>query len=569
MKKHIVALFLVCVVAQMVFAQIPSTYYASANNKKGEALREALHTCIASHKTLNYDALEQYYIPTDFRPDSTLWDVYSTCEFYYKDAGGTQNDFCQHWNKEHTVCQSWFGSGAMESDLFQVLPTDARVNNLRSNWPYGETASRNDNISRGANALGHLGNSSLDGYTGVGTVYEPDDRYKGDIARIYFYMATCYINKALNGSNGSTMFTFSGGKTGLTDYSVALLMKWHRNDPVSAKEINRNDSVYKQQGNRNPFVDFPELAEYIWGNKTATTLDLENILTAYSKDYVPLDTEGGSDDVDYAKYGVNWFANGEKIGTDSVFKNHKITTLPETPVSCSSHSNTFVGWSGAAIAGTAQTRPSDLFTTAAESPAISANTNLYAVFAHVEQGQGVGAVTATASFTSNDGYKASQVVSSATAGKVTITFNQGGASNPTKYFTTGNAIRCYAHSSFTLTGATITRVEFVHGSTDNTNPITANTGTLKDDVWTGSTNSLTFTIGDDSKFRSFSAIKVTYDDNTTVFTYSDYLTSCDGSSMEVQHVQKQQPAAQKVLIDGKLYILIGEKIFTITGQQIK
>ena len=70
--KRIVSLFIFCVIAQMLFAQIPSNYYSNANNKKGEALRTALNGCISSHTQLNYDALESSYFPTDFRPDTTL-----------------------------------------------------------------------------------------------------------------------------------------------------------------------------------------------------------------------------------------------------------------------------------------------------------------------------------------------------------------------------------------------------------------------------------------------------------------------------------------------------------------
>lgn len=567
MKKYFVLGLLSFSVAVLVpsFAQIPADYYSAAQGKKGEALRTALNTCIAAHEVLNYDALEEYYVPTDFRPDSTLWDMYSTCEYYRRDAGGTQDDFCQHWNKEHTVCQSWFGSGDMGSDLFQVLPTDARVNNLRANYPYGETASRNDKISQGAPyALGHLGTSSFSGYTTVGTVYEPDDRYKGDIARIYFYMATCYLNSALDGSYGSKMFTYSGGKTGLTDYSVALLMKWHRQDPVSYKEIARNDSVYKQQYNRNPFVDFPELAEYVWGNKTNTSLDLATALTAYSG-YVPLDTEG-SDRTDYDKFGVTWSVNGADIQTDSVFKNHKPTDMPSTPVSCSPTSSTFVGWTTSPLSTTSDTPPTDLFTDPLEAPSVDSDMTFYAVFAHKEQGQGMGSVTETASFTTNDGYKRGNVISSAQAGKVTITFAKGTNSNAPKFFT---ELRCYGGNTITLTGATISAVEFVPGPTDGGNAIKANTGTMNGLKWTGSANTIVFTIDGESGNRGLSAIKVTYDDNTTVFVYSDYLTQCGTQDVEAVNGERLTEKGEKLIINGQLYLKYQGAIYNVQGVKIQ
>ena len=561
MRKYTCIAFLVC--SLFAVAQIPANYYSAAQGKSGEALRSALNTCIKDHTTLNYEGLQDYYARADFRPDGTLWEIYSTCEFTMEDLNKTQNDFCMGWNKEHSVPKSWFNSGSpMYSDMIHVIPTDARVNNLRGNEAYGETASRSDEISQSSVALGHLGTSSFSGFSGIGKVYEPDDRYKGDIARIYFYMVTCYINKNFTTDNGAKMFSYTNSTNYLTDYSVALLMKWHRQDPVSYKEIARNDSVFACQGNRNPFVDFPDLAEYIWGNKTSTSFDLATILSAYSEEYVPLDTEG-SDKTDYAKYGVSWFANGVELKADSVFKNHKPTELPSDPTSCSANSNVFVGWTATPISGTTNTKPADLFASAVDAPAIQHNASFYAVFAHMEQGQGQGSVTQTASFTTNDGYKRGDKVTSAKAGKVTITFDKASASTATTFYT---EVRCYAGSKITLTGATITKVEFVPGPQDNSNPITANVGTMNNLTWTGSASTIIFTIGGDSKSRGFSAIKVTYDDNTTVFTYSDYLTSCNAQAIDEVEAEA---AAKKLLKDGQLYILVGENMYTITGQKIK
>ena len=561
MRKYTCIAFLVC--SLFAVAQIPANYYSAAQGKSGEALRSALNTCIKDHTTLNYEGLQDYYARADFRPDGTLWEIYSTCEFTMEDLNKTQNDFCMGWNKEHSVPKSWFNSGSpMYSDMIHVIPTDARVNNLRGNEAYGETASRSDEISQSSVALGHLGTSSFSGFSGIGKVYEPDDRYKGDIARIYFYMVTCYINKNFTTDNGAKMFNYTNSTNYLTDYSVALLMKWHRQDPVSYKEIARNDSVFACQGNRNPFVDFPDLAEYIWGNKTSTSFDLATILSAYSEEYVPLDTEG-SDKTDYAKYGVSWFANGVELKADSVFKNHKPTELPSDPTSCSANSNVFVGWTATPINGTTNTKPADLFASAVDAPAIQHNASFYAVFAHMEQGQGQGSVTQTASFTTNDGYKRGDKVTSAKAGKVTITFDKASASTATTFYT---EVRCYAGSKITLTGATITKVEFVPGPQDNSNPITANVGTMNNLTWTGSASTIIFTIGGDSKSRGFSAIKVTYDDNTTVFTYSDYLTSCNAQAIDEVEAEA---AAKKLLKDGQLYILVGENMYTITGQKIK
>ncbi|MBO5086819.1 MAG: endonuclease, partial [Paludibacteraceae bacterium] len=118
----------------------------------------------------------------------------------------------------------------------------------------------------GGKALGKIGKSSVSGYSG--TVYEPDDEYKGDIARTYFYFVTCYEDQLLSFDRNDVLT----GDTypSLTSWFYNLMLDWHREDPVSKKETDRNEAVYKHQKNRNPFIDYPELAEHIWGNKKSS-----------------------------------------------------------------------------------------------------------------------------------------------------------------------------------------------------------------------------------------------------------------------------------------------------------
>ena len=138
------------------------------------------------HTVISYAGLEPYYEQTDFYADS-LWDMYSTCHFTMADANKPQKYVCDGWNKEHLVCQSWLGSGPMVSDLFNVYPTDARINNLRSNYPYGVVSGGFSGFSGDPqhHGKGKLGSSTT---SGIGTCYEPDDEYKGDFARSFFYM---------------------------------------------------------------------------------------------------------------------------------------------------------------------------------------------------------------------------------------------------------------------------------------------------------------------------------------------------------------------------------------------
>ena len=279
-----------------MFAAIPSGYYSAADNKKGSALLSALQGCIDDHTVLSYSSLKNYYDDTDFTSEGYIWDMYSTCEFTLSDNSGNNGVVCGMWNKEHSIPQSWFGEASpMKSDLFHVYPTDARVNNARSNYPFGETSNRSA-IAGSSKALGYLGTSNFSGYSG--TVFEPVDQYKGDFARTYFYMVARYLDKNFNKSdNGKVVFTYSNSTTGLTTYAVNLFLKWHRQDPVSQKEINRNNAVYKHQKNRNPFIDYPYLVEYIWGEKKNETMVLNDLMSSSDADFIPGESDGSREDV--------------------------------------------------------------------------------------------------------------------------------------------------------------------------------------------------------------------------------------------------------------------------------
>ena len=534
-------------------AAIPDGYYDGVSGKKGaDNILNALNTCISkNYNEISYKALEPHYLNTDFYSD-TLWDMYSTCHFTYEDANIPQKKVCDGWNKEHVCCQSWLGSGPMVSDMFNVYPTDARINNLRSNYPYGVVSTFSGfSGDPDKHGLGKLGSSKA----GVGTVYEPDDRYKGDFARTFFYMVARYRSNVLNSGNGSRMF--SSNPTNLTTYALNFLLQWHRNDPVSEKEIDRNQAVYGEQNNRNPFIDYPDLVEYIWGDKVGQTVDLSAMVPT---------CEGQTGAV---KYGVTWMVNGEVLRVDSVRENSKPAALPETPVSCSETSESFYCWCGAHWSGILPDYlPDDAETifTASEMPAVVMDVTYHAVFAHKDTQQtGFVESSDTLDFSAQN-YANGAKISSLTVGNVTASFSKGSSSTDPAYYNTGTAVRCYPGNTMTVTAEDITKIEFSFGSGDNTNPITANTGTLNGSTWTGSADAVTFTVGGDSKHRRIQALKVTMNGQGVVTTYSDFLTSCAATDIENQ----QSPITNhKLLIDGHLYIEVNGQIFTITGQRIK
>jgi endonuclease I len=254
MKRLI--LFLLLPLAGISVAQPPAGYYNQANGLTGIALQAALHNIIDNHNVISYSGLWSAFQYTDALPNGKVWDMYSTCSWiFFSNQCGNYSSECDCYNREHSWPKSWFGDQSpMNSDLFHIYPTDGWVNNKRSNYPFGEVSSPTYTSSNGSK----VGSNTYPGYSG--TVFEPIDEYKGDFARTYFYMSVRYYNEDSNWP-GSDMT--SGAQ--LKPWALAMMRDWHLSDPVSEKEINRNNAVYSYQQNRNPFIDHPGYAAHIWG----------------------------------------------------------------------------------------------------------------------------------------------------------------------------------------------------------------------------------------------------------------------------------------------------------------
>jgi endonuclease I len=249
-------------------AQIPEGYYNGTEGLTGEALRSALFGIINEHTELSYTSLWTHFQATDKKDDGKVWDMYSdipggtpayTYTFVTDQCGnyGAEGD-C--YNREHSFPKSWFNDATpMLTDLFHIFPTDGYVNGMRSNYPYGEVGTANWTSTNGS----RLGNCTFTGYTGV--VFEPIDEYKGDFARTYFYMVTCYLDQVSSWS--SPMISGNG----LSVWAEDMLVEWSNEDPVSEKETDRNDSVYEIQNNRNPYIDHPEWIGAVWGFPAGVT----------------------------------------------------------------------------------------------------------------------------------------------------------------------------------------------------------------------------------------------------------------------------------------------------------
>jgi endonuclease I len=252
-----------------VFAigQIPPGYYNSAQGLTGQSLKVALHNIIKNHTVIPYSGLWSVFPSTDKKANGKVWDIYShnpsgTQPYEYTfgtNQCGSYNSEADCYNREHSWPQSWFNAtSGPDSDLFHIYPTDGYVNGQRGNYPYGKVGTASWTSMNG----GKLGNCVSTGYSS--TVFEPINEYKGDLARTYFYMTTRYYSE-----DGAWASSPATNKSIILQWQLDVLLAWHQQDPVSAKEIARNDSIYKVQNNRNPFIDHPNYADSIWLSPTA------------------------------------------------------------------------------------------------------------------------------------------------------------------------------------------------------------------------------------------------------------------------------------------------------------
>jgi endonuclease I len=244
------------------FGQIPPGYYDSAAGLSGQQLRAALQNIIDDHEAVSLTSIWSHFQTTDDKDDGTVWDMYSdnpggnpayTYNFIVDQCGNySAEGDC--YNREHSFPKSWFNDEMpMVTDLFHIYPTDGYVNGQRGNYPFGEVTIASWTSTNGSK----VGNCSFTGYSG--TVFEPIDEYKGDFSRTYFYMMTRYMDQV------DTWNSDMLAGDDLAPWAKEMLIEWNANDPVSQKEMDRNNSVYQIQNNRNPFIDHPEYTNEIWG----------------------------------------------------------------------------------------------------------------------------------------------------------------------------------------------------------------------------------------------------------------------------------------------------------------
>lgn len=317
--RRILHSFLLTLITISALAQAPAGYYSTATGT-GATLKTQLKNIItAGHNPGSYSGLWTAYQNTDrdyyYENDGTVLDIYSEnpttadpYNFSYPggQCSGTNGPEGYCYNREHIVPQSLFNSALpMYSDVHFIRATDAKVNGERGNFPFGKVGTSVDFTSLNGSKKG---NSISPGYSG--TVFEPIDEFKGDVARMIFYFVTRYENQ-LSGFNNGNMLGNSA-YPGLQIWELNQLIAWHNLDPVSPAEVDRNNASYAYQGNRNPYIDNPNYVNLVWETQTSDnqppTTPTNLVANNPTSSTVALSWTASTDNIGVAGYDV--YANG-------------------------------------------------------------------------------------------------------------------------------------------------------------------------------------------------------------------------------------------------------------------
>lgn len=343
-----------------------------------------------------------------------------------------------------------------------------------------------------------------------------------------------------------------------------VLITWHRQDPVSVKEIKRADAVSNFQHNRNPFIDYPFLAEYIWGDHAGEEVNMAQLIASFEEGFIPGESNGWRDGdapvVVKPKYGVTWMVDNEIVRLDSIVENKNVTTLPDAPESCSPESSVFMGWTTTPIQGTSDQAPEVLFTKVAELPTITADITLYAVFAKETTESGA----APAVYTYDDEHEQGWTNTGTDKGSYWLLDSGKELSSP--------AVDLSGLSTITVNigtygGKENNTLRFKANGQDIGSITTDKGSTMTEFTWTNTASlsgiaPITFysSYGSNKGIRISS---VTINATGASTSYDRYITSCDGTTDVM--IQPASPAAKKILRDGQLIIIYNGREYNILG----
>ena len=581
-------------------------YYESIDGTSGKDLMDAIQRVAKigyRADDFRYDSVWLAFKHTDLRPDNYIWEIYSDCDFVYekdRTSNTTQTGECKGYNREHAMCQSWFGTASLAgkemssskknspgSDIFHIYPTAYGMNSRRGNRPYGEVAvaaytsfnGTKYGTPKSISVSNTVAGAFVEASTSMSTnVLEPVDEYKGDIARSYFgtmvkWAGEWTFNKS---EEGRAIFdatidadTHYGPENnyGLTPYGLALLLKWHRQDPVSLKEVNRNNGIQLTQGNRNPFIDYPYLAEYIWGERSGQELDFDLLLCSADERF-QLGISNGflAQDVEILIDTVFWMLGEEIIDSSFVYHGSRIKYLPQQPTSCSTTSTRFMGWSPQLINGTSAQAPDLLYNKAGEFPSVQSNIRYYAVFAQAEHTEQAGQ---TISLNKTDSthwtLTALKPTRNSTDGDYWLLVKNASITSPQVDLSTLDSI------AFTIRSYQSKKNISILLDGVNIGQVSAATNTMQRYIWSApeltGTGSLVFTSSDAtaSYGPGVSAISLYLDGQKA--TYTNYLTHChSGSGIDSPSVTSPYT---KLIQNGQLLVMRDGHTYNAQGALIQ
>ena len=582
------------------------TYYKSIDGTSATALLGAIQQVAKKgYRTddFRYDSVWLAFKHTDIRPDGYIWEIYSDCEFVYekdRTSNTTQTGECKGYNREHAMCQSWFGTASLAgkemssskknspgSDIFHIYPTAYGMNSRRGNRPYGEVdvaAYTSFNGTKYGTPKSIAISNSVAGVYVEGSikmstnVMEPVDEYKGDIARSYFgtmvkWAGEWAFNKA---EEGKEIFdatidvdTHYGPENnyGLTPYGVAMLLKWHRQDPVSQKEVDRNNGIQFTQGNRNPFIDYPYLVEYLWGEKSGQEVDMKLLLCSADERF-QLDVSNGflEEGTEVLMDTIYWMVGGTVYDMSIVRPNSRPKYLPKTPVSCSLTSSTFMGWTKTPILEESLETPATLYTQVSEFPATDGNIRYYAVFAEVLQ-EATGK-TITLSKTDSVGWTLSGLkqTKNNTDGAYWLLLKDASITSPVIDLQALDSI------SMTIRSYQSKKIVTISAGGSNIGQLSANTNTMQRYVCAVSgltgNQALSFTSTDGTASYGPGVCEISIYLGGENASYTNYLTHCDTDPNSGLDQIVLQNDVQKILHDGKLYIRVNECLYDSMGRVV-
>ena len=585
-------------------------YYQSIDGTSGKELLDSIQQVAkVGYRTddFRYDSCWLAFKYTDMTADGYIWEIYSDCVFEYekdRTSNTSQEGDCKGYNREHAMCQSWFSEYDLQgkkmssskknspgSDIFHIYPASYGMNSRRGNRPYGEVQNA-ANISGNGTKYGtpvttiaidnSVAGAYVEGKITLSTnVLEPADEYKGDIARSYFGTMVKWAGEWAFNKNelGNIIFdnsidadTHYGPENnyGLTNYGLAMLLKWHRQDPVSQKEVDRNNGIQMTQGNRNPFIDYPYLAEYIWGEMSGQLLDFDQLLCS-ADELFELGVSNGykGEVVDRATDTIYWMVGDNVYEQSVVYHDSRIKQLPDAPNACSLESDVFMGWTNAPISGKSNDAPAVLYTKVVDFPAISGNVRYYAVFAEEANVETTGNTLVLNQTEQTDWTLSNNIINNNNQadGSYWLLVKDASITSPQIDLETLDSIAMTLRSYSSKKNMTIA----VDGSTIGT--VTATTNTMQRYVWnapemTGN-KKLVFTGGDATAKQGVGVKDITLYLGGESATYINYLTHCNAGTATIINTETMQCNTRKLIRDGHLYIQIAQQLFDSMGRVVE